>query len=1195
MNTNTLKKFAQEARKKLITQVAAKLEYVLQTDSTALREVQDQVKRLREEIAKTSKHQVIDKVAYTWFNRLMALRFMDVNDFQPLGIRIISPKEGFTTPEILEEAKRGQLPSDLPIKKERIFDLLDGKIPSSNPQNEVFKAVLIGACNHLHQVLPFLFERINDYTDLLLPDDLTSEFSIVQDIRDGMSKEDCQEVEIIGWLYQFYISEKKDEVFASKAKVKKEDIPAATQLFTPRWIVEYMVQNTVGKLWLQNRPNSKLKEHMPYYIESASVSPQGEISESERGDYLKINSVEEIKLLDQACGSGHILVYGFDLLYKIYDEEGYQTYEIPKLILEKNLYGFEIDERAAQLASMALMMKARSYNRRLFRTEVSPHVLCYQDLKLSKAEIQETFVQIGVNPSESLLHDLKNMEQATTLGSLILPHASLSDLQTVSSKLKAKADTTDAFLRYQIEQLQTAIIQLILLAEKYHCVVDNPPYMGGGNMNKELSDFVKTNFPKGKADLMACFMEVGLKALHPKGFLGMINQHSWMFLSSYEALRKELVENIFIDTLLHLGPRTFPEISGEVVQNATFTFWKAKKQERGNYFRLVDERSSELKRLKLLDTIGNKNLNSFYSPIQNNFHRIPGLRIGYWITENGLKTFEDSVSLKLKGEARRGLQPGSPDLFKRRWFEVAVKKIEKGYKTREESLNSLAKWYLYSDGGTNLKWYGTLNFVINWEDNGRDIKDLGKGIIPNERLYFSEGITWSKISSGSIKARFLSQGIVPGDAAPIFISNAPNLFIGFFNSKVTSELLKLLSATTNLTIGNLEELPFTEMDESLIIKISTISKECIVIARNSWNSNESSWDFCQSEILKIKSTDLEESYDLYQQCWENKFLKLKKNEEELNREFIEIYGLQDEITPDVQLEEITILKEETDIVNNQLVFDAQEVFSQFISYAVGCMFGRYSLDKQGLILANQGETLEDYLSVIASENVIANHEEGSGKQFPSFLPDSDNIIPVLDDEWFEDDIAGRFKEFLKVTFGKENLDKNLAFVESCIGKDIRKYFVKDFYTDHIQRYKKRPIYWMFSSPKGSFNVLIYMHRYTPDTLSKILNDYLNQYREKLKGRMEHLDHLIVSGSSTEQTKAAKEKDKIRGVLMELQEYERDILYPLATERIAIDLDDGVLVNYNKFGKAIKEVSGLNDKKAKAKVREFDWIDTSEIR
>ena len=548
MNTNALKKFAQEARKKLLDQVGAKLEYVLNTDTPELREKADQVQKLKEAIQSSSKQQIIDKVTYTWFNRFMALRFMDANDYQPIGIRVLTPKDGYTLPELLDEAKQGHIPEELSVKKQRIYDLLDGKIPSSNAQNEAYKDLLIGACNHLNKVLPFLFERINDYTELLLPDDLTSELSIIQDIRDGMSIEDCAEVEVIGWLYQFYISEKKDEVFASKSAVKKEDIPAATQLFTPRWIVEYMVQNTVGKLWLQNKPNSKLREQMPYFIESPSVK---------HDDYLKLNSIEELTLLDQACGSGHILVYGFDLLYKIYEEEGYNTNEIPELIIKNNLYGFEIDERASQLAGLALMLKARSYNRRFFRKEVEPNILCYKDLVLSKEEYTEAFKQIGINLSEELNYDLKQMQQATNYGSLIAPHTTTQELEKVIAIIVSKENTTDAFLKYQLEQLKLALEQLLLLSYKYHCIVDNPPYMGGGNMNKSLGEFVKKNYPDSKADLMTCFMEAGWNMLFPKGILGMINLPSWLFLSSFEKLREKLFKEKHIDSLLHMGRGIF--------------------------------------------------------------------------------------------------------------------------------------------------------------------------------------------------------------------------------------------------------------------------------------------------------------------------------------------------------------------------------------------------------------------------------------------------------------------------------------------------------------------------------------------------------------------------------------------------------------------------------------------------------------
>jgi hypothetical protein len=568
MNTNQLKRFAQEARKKLLQQVGAKMDFVLSQDTSQLRGRADTLQKLNEEIHRHGKEAVIDKVGYTWFNRLVALRFMDVNGYQPIGMSVVSPATpDHVSPQILTEAHSGNIPGELKVNKTQLFDILDGRQPSNNPDNEVYRMLLVAACNHLSHLFPFLFERIEDYTELLLPDDLTSPFSIVTDIVNGMAEEDCREVEIIGWLYQFYISEKKDEVFASKSAVKKEDIPAATQLFTPRWIVEYMVQNTVGKLWLQNRPGSRIREHIPYYIESVSGNSE---------DYLKLESIEELKLLDQACGSGHILVYGFELLHKIYEEEGYSPAEIPQLIIEKNLYGLEIDERAAQLAGFALMMKARSYHRRFFRKEIKPNITCFTDLTLGADEITEIFKELHISLPKSLEEDLDLCRQATNLGSLIQPQTPLETLEAIHDKLTSALESSDLFIRSYIQELQRTISQLILLSEKYHCVIDNPPYMGGGNMNKELSTFVKKNYPDSKADLMACFMEVGLASLHSKGFLGMINQHSWMFLSSYEKLREKLINNIQFDTLLHLGPRTFPEIGGEVVQNSSFTFVNTK-------------------------------------------------------------------------------------------------------------------------------------------------------------------------------------------------------------------------------------------------------------------------------------------------------------------------------------------------------------------------------------------------------------------------------------------------------------------------------------------------------------------------------------------------------------------------------------------------------------------------------------------
>lgn len=1186
MNTNILKKFAQQTRTKLMEQISSKLEYVLITDSVELREKSEQVNKLKEILSKSTKQEIVERVSYTWFNRLMALRFMDVNDYQPIGTKVVTPNDGYTLPEILDEAKRGHISEDLNLNRQKIYDILDGKIPSSNPQNEAYKELLIASCNHLSSVFPFLFERINDYTELLLPDDLTSELSIIQDVRDGMSAEDCKEVEIIGWLYQFYISEKKDEVFASKKAVKKEDIPAATQLFTPRWIVEYMVQNTVGKLWLQNRPDSKIREHMEYYIESPS-------SKSE--DYLKLDSIEDLTLLDQACGSGHILVYGFDLLYKIYEEEGYNPTEIPELIITKNLHGFEIDERASQLAGMALMMKARSYHRRFFKKQVEPNILCYKDVILTLEEKYDILPEVNLHKAE-FYKDLELIEQATNFGSLIIPRSTEEYLQEGLNKIEELRKGGDIFRQELLDRLKSAVEQLLPLSRKYHCIVDNPPYMGGGNMNKILADFVKTNYPDSKADLMTCFMEAGWNMLLPKGFLGMINLPSWLFLSSFEKLREKLIKEKHIDSLLHMGRGIFGVDWGStafVIQNHhLYKDSKYFKLHKRNFQHLYPEDIKEIFLRGKSDPKTKINFDKYrdgegitsvtelvdpsgiqisYTANQKDFEKIPGSPIGYWANLRSLKCFEDFSKIGDVAPPSAGLQTGENERFLRFHFEINYNDI---------GINK--NFVRYNKAGGNRNWYGLNEHVIKWTNNAEELKSTGKAVFRNANKYFNDSISWGLISTGRLNTRFYEDSFVFDNGAPsMVVEENLKYYLAYLNSKVANYFLSLINPTLNFQVGNISGIPL-KFDN--ISAIEFLTTDVINGFQKEWNSRETSWDFQQNELIRLKAQDLEETYDLYQQYWKNKFYQLHQNEVELNRQFIEIYGLQDELTPDVPLEDITILKEETSIVNNQLIFNKAEVFAQFLSYAVGCMFGRYSLDKEGLILANQGETLEDYLKKVSKQ-----------KDQLTFVPDADNIIPVLDDEWFEDDIVNRFYAFLKASFGVQNFDKNLAFVEESLGKDIRKYFVKSFYNDHIKRYKKRPIYWMFSSPKGSFNVLIYMHRYTPDTLNKILNGYLIQYREKLNIKIENLDHVIVTGSSAEQTKAQKEKDRLKLVIMELVDYEREILRPLAIDRISIDLDDGVLVNYNKFGKAIKDVAGLNDAKTKKKVREFDWINTEEIR
>jgi len=1176
MNTNQLKKFAQDARRKLLEQVGAKLNFVLTTDSAELREKAEQLKQLRLELSRITKEQLIEKVAYTWFNRLMALRFMDANDYQPLGIRIITPKDGYTIPEMLDEAKRGNIPDELKVNRQRIYDLLDNKIPSTNPQNEAFKGLLIAACNHLSTTFPFLFEKINDYTELLLPDDLTSDFSVLRDVRDGMVIEDCQKVEIIGWLYQFYISEKKDEVFASKSKVRKEDIPAATQLFTPRWIVEYMVQNTLGKLWLQNRPKSRLRGQMLYYIESTSLVAE---------DFLKINSPEEIKFLDPASGSGHILVYAYDLFTKIYEEEGYNSNDIPKLIIEKNLFGFEIDERAAQLSALALMMKAREYHHRAFRKDILPNIVCFQDLYLHINDIKDTLNSLQINFSDKLLDDLVHMKQAKNFGSLIVPQASKSEISFAYERLKSSTINLDIFMGNKAVALQTSFFQLLKLYEKFDCVVMNPPYMGGNNMNKELSEFVKTNYPFSKADLMVCFMENAHNMLSFNGFLGMINIPSWMFLSSFERYRKFLIKTSKIESLLHLGRGIFGSDFGTVA----FVFRKTNNINGIGVYRRLFAKHVQVRSIETIRTLYLNPSYGYYEANQNEFLKITGCPIGYWVSAKYFELFAEGVKLNQIASPRQGIATSNNERFLRQWYEIDNSSFFIGCKNELESLKSTKKWYPYNKGGTFRKWYGNNELVINWQRNGYEIKNSQTAVIRNPKYFFREGVTWTSLTSGIFNARYSTIGYLFDSKGPVLFPEKNDYYnadcyylLALINSCVISSFLNILSPTLDFNQGPVGNIVLPSKIGNY--GISEKCKSCVDISRDEWNSHETSWDFRKNEITNHKAQDIEEAFDLYQQYWKNKFFQLKLNEENLNKIFINLYELVEELSSNVTYKEISILNEESLIEKDKLRFVGKEVFAQFISYAVGCMSGRYSLDKEGLILANYGDTLQVYFDTIAKS-----------KNKCIFLPDEDNIIPVLDDDWFEDDIVGKFNRFLKVTFGEKNFNKNLAFVEEQIGKDIRKYFIKDFYPDHIKRYKKRPIYWLFSSPKGSFNVLIYMHRYTPDTVSNILNKYLKEFIGKLNTRKEHLEHVQVTGSPSDKTKAIKEIDNIEKMLVELHEYERDVLYPLATERIEIDLDDGVLVNYNKFGKAVKEVNGLNDPATKKKVKQFDWVDTSQIR
>ena len=1172
MDTSALKRFAQAARRQLIEQVAARLDRVLSTDSAELREKEQALKQLNEQIKATSRDAVIERVAYTWFNRFCALRFMDANRYTRLGI--VSPAEERTQPEILAEAKQGYIHDSFKpfLDSEKIFALLSGRRPSSAPQQEAYRLLLVGVCNYYHNIMRFLFPKIDDYTELLMPEDLLSENAVLTAVRETLSPDNCRNVEVIGWLYQFYISEKKDEVFAGLKKGKKitpQNIPAATQLFTPHWIVRYLVENSLGRLWMLNRPQSKLKEKMEYYIEP----------EEPETDFLRITQPEEIRICDPACGSGHMLTYAFDLLYNIYEEEGTDPTEIPRLILEKNLYGIEIDERAGELAAFALVMKAREKYKRFFSKPVQPSICVLQNIVFDEDELENYMDEMGRDLfTIDLQATLQQFEESDNFGSLIRPV--VMDVEYVREILKEKDLAGNLFLRPIHDNVLMALKQVDYLKSKYHVVVTNPPYMGKG-MNARLKIFAKAKYSQSKSDLFAMFIVRNLELAQKQGIIAMITMQSWMFLSSFEQLRTRLLEQNTILSMVHLGARAFDTIGGEVVSTTAFVLVKNKNPiYEGVYLRLVDGNSEVEKQTDLLEAIKNPNCGLSYRSSSGDFKKIPGNPIGYWLSNNSVKNCEKYPPLAQYSEAKSGMSSCNSNLFLRQWFEVSAESINRRAKSHADATKSNARWYPYNKGGGNRRWFGYNDVVINWANEGQKIKNfvVNNPKDPNtthwsRRLFnleyfFRDGLTWSAVTSGKFSCRAVPLGVIPGTGSKTIYdlnSYVQEKIFSFLNSKLSSHYLSVFSPTLNFEAGDVAKLPVIELNTHECFQAANLVK----IAKFDWDTYETSWDFNQLPLLESTEdqSTLINCYRSLRANWQKITMDMKRLEEENNRIFIEAYGLQDELTPKVSKEEITLTcnphyryggnKSEEELEALLLA----DTIKEFISYAVGCMFGRYSLDKPGLILANQGETIEDYLAQVPE---------------PSFNPDDDNVIPVLERDWFTDDITERFRKFLRITFGEEHYEENLAFIEQAIGKDIRKYFIRDFYNDHVKRYKKRPIYWLFSSPKGSFNALIYMHRYRPDTVSVVLNDYLREFRTKLAARKSHLEQVSISASASQRdkTRALKEIDDLDKMIRELEEYERDVLYPLATKQVEIDLDDGVKVNYNKFGQALKKMSGL---------------------
>lgn len=1179
MKGSALERFAQEARIQLQKEVKARLNLIQKGDASIdLIENGNAVNALNKHLEelKGDEEALVEEVAYTWFNRISALRFMDASGYN--ATLIVSPAEGKTLPEILSEALSGIIDEDVVISikdRERIRGLVDGSITSKNPQAEIYRILLVASCNHLNNSLPLLFEKIEDYTDLLLPDDLLSSESIITKTVNAISKDDTESVEIIGWLYQYYISEKKDEVFASFKKGKKagkDEIPAATQLFTPEWIVRYLVENSLGRLWMLNHPESNLKSRMKYYIEPTDKET----------DFIKLGSPEEIKVLDPCCGSGHMLTYAFDLLFDIYTECGYTDNDAVKHIIEDNLYGIEIDKRAGQLAYFALMMKARERSRRILRKGITPNICILRKVVFDKEELPNV-INLFENPSLTLMDLMKDFENADILGSLITP--SISNIAFLKKTLKANPNSDDFFsdentLRGRVK---TVLDQAEYLARKYHVVVTNPPYMGNSHMGSDLKSLIDVNFKEYKYDLFSAFFIRCCNLAYGKGYLGFMSPYVWMFISSYENLRRTFIERKTITSLAQLEYSAFADAT---VPLCIFTLKNTHESNRGVYFRLTEFTGGmEVQDKKILEAILNHDCGYYFEVSADQFEKIPGSPIAYWVSSIILDSFSnDGIGLILT--TREGMATADNDKFLRLWYEILSSRISFPRASQKTKI-----WVPYNKGGDYRKWYGNNDYVVNWKDDGYAIKhniDPKTGRIRshnyNGEFSFLEGITWTALSSSNISVRYSPFGFLfDSKGSKGFSRTSGDLMycMGLINSKNGMLFLKIISPTIDFHGGYIEKIPYIENKRDNIIQVVS---NCTKISKSNWDSFETSWDFSihpllDKNIIETEGFAFDDDYELQEYLgdeeydrifkngidgtrtawspvefaylrykdWANKaFFLLKKNEEELNRIFIDIYGLQDELTPEeddsmVSVHRIFDLKSEIPetMKKGQYALTKEDVIKSFVSYVVGCMFGRYDASRPGLAFAGGSFDISSY----------------SG-----FVPDGDNVIPVLGDSWFKNDAETYFIKFVEKAFGHDSLNENLKFIENALGKSIREYFYKDFYKDHLKTYQKRPIYWMFSSPKGYFQALVYMHRYNENTANVVL-DYLRQFRDKIRLQIK----LAEDAGET------KKKVEYENIDKDLNDYEVNVLYPLAIQHLTFDLDDGVKVNYQKLGKALKPI------------------------
>ena len=1172
MNKNAIRKFATEARRELISRVSQKAsKYGIVPGDKPVDPSADSYEgyvfspteknqriALIKKVEDKGYEQVIEEVAYTWFNRFVALRFMEVNGYLPTRVRVFTNSNNEFKPQILTEAMQMNNLKGLDVKK--VYEFKE-----ANDDEGLYKYLLITQCNALNDVLPDMFQNIKDYTELLFPDDLLQgKSSVIRQMIELIPEEDWKDaVQIIGWLYQYYNSEKKDEVFAKRnsAKISKENIPAATQLFTPDWIVRYMVENSLGRLWLEGHPNDELKSQWKYYLEDAKQSENVQAQLDNIREKHKDLTPEDLLCIDPCSGSGHVLTYMFDVLVQIYETYGYTTREAVSSIVKNNLYGLDIDKRAVQLAYFSIIMKACQYDRRFLKRGIKPHIYAITE---SNHKIDDEIIDKFSNGDSKLKEAITTIKDelydAKEYGSILT--ITPQDWDMLYARLEEVKNEATMYGE-AIENLRPLIQVAQVLSQKYDVVVTNPPYMGSANMNAKLTKLVKKKYPDSKRDLFAVFIERCNQMVKKDSYYAMITQHSWMFLSSFEKLRNKLLEYNIIN-MAHLGARAFEEIGGEVVQTTTFTVRKSDiKDYNGKYCRLIDATSQEEKEKMFL------NGKNCYVTDQNNFSKIPGNPIAYWVSDKLISAFVNSKKLGDIAQPKQGLATGDNNKFLRQWFEVLHSKIKLDVTTRSETLNGKFKWYPYNKGGEFRKWYGNNDYVVNWENDGREIRNFknDKGKLrsrpQNMEFYFKKSVSWSKISAGKIAFRLKDNGFIFDVAGTSFFADEDLMYYmaGFCNSNVGLEVAKTLSPTMNYEVGHIASFPIIT-DKDYVSKVTDIVLKAKDLSKQDWDAYETSWDFKHHPLIRKVST-ISEAYGQWKAENNERFDQLKANEEELNRIFIDIYGLQDELTPEVADKDVTVHKifDTKDDVpetmkGSKYIRTKYDEVTSFISYAVGCMFGRYSLDVDGLAYA--GGNWDD-------------------SKYTTFEADKDSIIPISDDEYFDDDIVNRFVNFVEVVYGEDTLQENLKFIANALGgkghpkEVIRNYFLNKFYKEHCKTYQKRPIYWLFDSgKKNGFKCLVYMHRYQPDTIARIRTDYVHEQQARYYTIIEDLEARIKAADTGEKIKLKNQLKVIKNQDEEIKTYEEKI-HHLADQMISINLDDGVKNNYELFKDVLAKI------------------------